>query len=169
MYTYTLSRPSPDNLSLLQYSSLMSILAVYLFYLAFDPGHLKHTVLTEKRKLLTLFFVCLTHSGLVPPSLCWLRSRVWRRGRWRQRMSSGPGRNWERSWRPSNRPWTTTTGGAGDRGWSVLGLHYYYWPHYFIIGLRVQNAPWKESDDQPRQHIKKRRHYFANKGPSSQG
>ena len=25
------------------------------------------------------------------------------------------------------------------------------------------------SDDQPRQHIKKKRHYFANKGPSSQG
>ena len=29
-------------------------------------------------------------------------------------------------------------------------------------------APWKKSYDQPRQHIKKRRHYFANKGPSSQ-
>ena len=27
----------------------------------------------------------------------------------------------------------------------------------------------KESYDQPRQHIKKQRHYFANKGPSSQG
>ena len=29
-------------------------------------------------------------------------------------------------------------------------------------------TPWKESYDQPRQHIKKQRHYFANKGPSSQ-
>ena len=29
-------------------------------------------------------------------------------------------------------------------------------------------APWKKSHDQPRQHIKKRRHYFANKGLSSQ-
>ena len=29
--------------------------------------------------------------------------------------------------------------------------------------------PWKESYDQPRQHIKKQRHYFVNKGPSSQG
>ena len=29
-------------------------------------------------------------------------------------------------------------------------------------------APWKKSYDQPRQHIKKPRHYFANKGPSSQ-
>ena len=26
----------------------------------------------------------------------------------------------------------------------------------------------EESYDQPRQHIKKQRHYFANKGPSSQ-
>ena len=30
-------------------------------------------------------------------------------------------------------------------------------------------TPWKESYDQPRQRIKKQRHYFANKGPSSQG
>ena len=30
-------------------------------------------------------------------------------------------------------------------------------------------TPWKESYDQPRQHIKKQRHYFANKGPFSQG
>ena len=29
-------------------------------------------------------------------------------------------------------------------------------------------APWKKSDDKPREHIKKQRHYFANKGPSSQ-
>ena len=28
--------------------------------------------------------------------------------------------------------------------------------------------PWKISFDQPRQHIKKQRHYFANKIPSSQ-
>ena len=30
-------------------------------------------------------------------------------------------------------------------------------------------APWKKSYDQPRQHIKKQRHYFVDKGPSSQG
>ena len=29
-------------------------------------------------------------------------------------------------------------------------------------------APWKESYDQLKQHIKKQRHYFANKGLSSQ-
>ena len=30
-------------------------------------------------------------------------------------------------------------------------------------------TPWKESYDQSRHHIKKQRHYFANKGPSNQG
>ena len=29
-------------------------------------------------------------------------------------------------------------------------------------------APWKKSYDKPREHIKKQRHYFANKGPYSQ-
>ena len=30
-------------------------------------------------------------------------------------------------------------------------------------------APWKKSYNQPRWHIIKQRHYFVNKGPSSQG
>ena len=34
---------------------------------------------------------------------------------------------------------------------------------------RQMLAPWRKSYDQPRQHIKKQRHYFANKSPSSQG
>ena len=39
-----------------------------------------------------------------------------------------------------------------------------------IAAIKLKNAiPWKENYDQPRQHIKKPRHYFANKGPSSQG
>ena len=29
-------------------------------------------------------------------------------------------------------------------------------------------APWKKTYNQPRQHIKKQRHYFVNKGPFSQ-
>ena len=29
-------------------------------------------------------------------------------------------------------------------------------------------APWKKSNDQSRQHIKKQRHHFADKGPYSQ-
>ena len=32
----------------------------------------------------------------------------------------------------------------------------------------LQHAPWKKSYDQRRQHIKKQRHYFADKGLSSQ-
>ena len=35
--------------------------------------------------------------------------------------------------------------------------------------LRCLLAPWKKSYDQPRQHIKKQRHCFANKGLSSEG
>ena len=39
-----------------------------------------------------------------------------------------------------------------------------------IAAIKLKDAiPWKENYDQPRQHIKKPRHYFANKGPSSQG
>ena len=51
---------------------------------------------------------------------------------------------------------------------------------YFIFGapksLKMETAameletlaPWKKSYDQPRQHVKKQGHYFANKGLSSQ-
>ena len=38
-----------------------------------------------------------------------------------------------------------------------------------IAAMKLKDAPWKESYDQPRQHIQKQRRYFANKGPSSQG
>ena len=30
--------------------------------------------------------------------------------------------------------------------------------------MKLKDTPWKESYDQPRQHIKKQRHYFVNKG-----
>ena len=35
--------------------------------------------------------------------------------------------------------------------------------------IKKMLAPWKKSYDQPRQHIKKQRHYSPNKGPSTQG
>ena len=35
--------------------------------------------------------------------------------------------------------------------------------------MKLKVVPWKKSYDKPRQHIKKQRHYFTNKGPSSQG
>ena len=37
-----------------------------------------------------------------------------------------------------------------------------------IAAMKLKDTPWKESSDQPRQHIKKQRHYFVNKGPSIQ-
>ena len=36
-----------------------------------------------------------------------------------------------------------------------------------VMALKML-APWKKNYDQPREHIKKQRQYFANKGPSSQ-
>ena len=37
------------------------------------------------------------------------------------------------------------------------------------VALKLKDtSPWKKSYDTPRQHIKKQRHYLANKGPSSQ-
>ena len=40
-----------------------------------------------------------------------------------------------------------------------------------IAAMKLQKTltPWKETYDQPRQHIQKQRHYFADKGLSSQG
>ena len=39
-----------------------------------------------------------------------------------------------------------------------------------IAAMKLEDSYfWKESYDQPRQHIQKQRHYFANKGPFSQG
>ena len=38
-----------------------------------------------------------------------------------------------------------------------------------IVAMKLKDTPWKESYGQPTQHIQKQRHYFANKGPASQG
>ena len=41
----------------------------------------------------------------------------------------------------------------------------------FVIKLKVSSSkiltPWKKNYDKPKQHIKKQRHYFTNKGPCS--
>ena len=56
------------------------------------------------------------------------------------------------------------------------------WKQWLTLCRRLQNccrwwlqpwnkktlAPWKKRYDQPRQHINNKRHYFANKGPSTQ-
>ena len=61
-----------------------------------------------------------------------------------------------------------------------MGKHWKRWLTLFLgapkslqmvtAAMKLKDTPpWKESYDQPRQHIKKQRHYIANKGPSSQG
>ena len=52
--------------------------------------------------------------------------------------------------------------------WSLqclLGISIHYCAHLWV----KKGKPWKKSYDQLRQHIKKQRYYFVNKGPSSQG
>ena len=34
-----------------------------------------------------------------------------------------------------------------------------------ITAMKLKDAPWKKSNKEPRQHMKKQRHHFANKGP----
>ena len=42
--------------------------------------------------------------------------------------------------------------------------------HMVIAAMKLKDpCSLEEKYDQPRQHIKKQRHYFANKGPSGQG
>ena len=41
-------------------------------------------------------------------------------------------------------------------------------PQMVTAAMELKDVPWKKSYDQPRQHIQKQRHYFANQGPSSQ-
>jgi len=58
---------------------------------------------------------------------------------------------------------------SGNSGWFNFGglqTHCRWWLQPWN---KEMLTPWKKSYEQPRQHIKKQRHYFANKGPSSQG
>ena len=66
-------------------------------------------------------------------------------------MASGPVTSWE------------IDGEISDRLY-FLGLqnHCKWWLQPWNWKML---APWKKSYDQPRQHIKKQRHYFTNKGP----
>ena len=60
-------------------------------------------------------------------------------------------------------------GNSEDNGslyFSGLQNHCRWWLQLWNLKMLT---PWMESYDQPRQHIKKQRHYFANKGLSSQG
>ena len=58
---------------------------------------------------------------------------------------------------------------SGNSSW----LLFFWAPKSLQIVIAVlklkDTYSWKESYDQPRQHIKKQKHYFDNKGQSSQG
>jgi len=86
-------------------------------------------------------------------------------------------------------PWTVEHGGLQSMGsqrfrhaWSYLAYTHAHMESRKMVLMnlfagqqwrhrhREQTlTPWKESYVQPREHIQKQRHYFANKGPSSQG
>ena len=52
----------------------------------------------------------------------------------------------------------------------MLDCLHFHLPTGMIISLSLlSSVTWKESYDQPRQHIQKQRHDFVNKGLSSQG
>ena len=56
----------------------------------------------------------------------------------------------------------------GNSGNSVR-LFFFWAPKSLQMVIAAMITPWKESYDQRRQHMKKPRHYFGSKGPSSQG
>ena len=62
---------------------------------------------------------------------------------------------------------TNRWGNNGNNGQLYFGgfQNHYRW---CLQPWRKTLAPWKKIYDQSRQYIKKQRHYFANKGPSSQ-
>ena len=64
--------------------------------------------------------------------------------------------------------------------WEKMGKEWKQWLTLFFwapkslqmvtTAMKLKDAfSWKKSYDQPRQHIKNQRHYFASKGPPSQG
>ena len=64
--------------------------------------------------------------------------------------------------------------------WQIDGETVETVSHFIFLGSKITAdrdcsheiktlTPWQESYDQPRQHIKKQRHYFVSNGPSSQG
>ena len=55
--------------------------------------------------------------------------------------------------------------------WKQWRLYFWEAPkllHMVTAAMELNDTPWQENYDQPRQYIKKQRHYFVNKGLSSQ-
>ena len=71
-------------------------------------------------------------------------------------MASGPITSWE----------------IDGKQWKQYQTLFFWAPkslQMVIAAMKLKDTLWKESYDQPRQHIEKQTHYFANKGLSSQG
>ena len=72
-------------------------------------------------------------------------------------MASGPITSWQIDGETN----------SGNNGWLYFsGFQNHIW--WLQPWNEKTFTPWKESYDQARQHIKKQRHYFANKGPYNQ-
>ena len=71
-------------------------------------------------------------------------------------MTSGPITSWQIDWKQ----------------WKQSQTSFFWAPKSLQMVTAAMKlkvfAPWEKSYDQPRQHIEQQRHYFANKGPSSQ-
>ena len=70
-------------------------------------------------------------------------------------MASGPITSWQIDGKTVEQ-WETLF------SWAPKSLH------IVTAAMKIKETYSLKSYDQPRQHIKKQRHYFANKGPSSQ-
>ena len=79
-----------------------------------------------------------------------------------------------------NIPKTKTMASSPITSWQIDGEIVVTVTDFIFLGSKITAdgdcsheikmlTPWKKSYDQHRQHIQKQRHYFANKGLSSQG
>ena len=71
-------------------------------------------------------------------------------------MASGPITSWQ-------------IDGETVETWQTLFFGAPKSPQMVTAAMKLKDTLWKETYDQPRQHIKKQRHYFDNKSSSSQG
>ena len=84
----------------------------------------------------------------------------------------------EKNWLKTQHSKTKIVASSPITSWEIEGKQWKQW-QTILGGSKITAdddcsheiktlAPWKKNYDQPRQHIKKQRHYFANKAPSSQ-
>ena len=97
------------------------------------------------------------------------KDRMWRWG-WKRKTKKLP---WNSTLK-KQRPWHSVPSFCGK--WSKSGSsdrcyflgHHNHWGQWLQQWNSKTPAPWKGSDDKPKQHIKKQRHHFADKGPYGQ-